>query len=152
MSASTGWVSALIAAAVSLIVFALTQLWTTRREQRTQAYHRRRSALMEVQDAALALRSALGAFGPLARTASGRAVRGDLANAQHNVDEAFALLEVKLTRLDDAEVTQAVVAWRDMARFHYVSLEEVTTSDERAAWERMNARLGVALTSRSGRG
>jgi hypothetical protein len=38
-----------------------------------------------------------------------------------------------------------------MARFHYVSLEEVTTSDERAAWERMNARLGVALTSRSGR-
>ena len=103
MSASTGWVSALIAAAVSLIVFALTQLWTTRREQRTQAYQRRRSALMEVQDAALALRSALGAFGPLARTASGRAVRGDLANAQHNV-------------------------------------------------ERMNARLGVALTSRSGRG
>ena len=133
MSASTGWVSALIAAAVSLIVFALTQLWTTRREQRTQAYQRRRSALMEVQDAALALRSALGAFGPLARTASGRAVRGDLANAQH-------------------KVTQAVVAWRDMARFHYVSLEEVTTSDERAAWERMNARLGVALTSRSGRG
>ena len=151
MSASTGWVSALIAAAVSLIVFVFTQYWTSRREQRTQAYQRRRSALMEVQDAALALRGALGAFGPLARTASGRAVGGDLANAQHNVDEAFAFLEVKLTRLDDAEITQAVVAWRDMARFHYVSLEEVTTSDERAAWERMNARLGVALTSRSGR-
>jgi inorganic triphosphatase YgiF len=152
MSASTGWVSALVAAAVSLVVFALTQLWTSRREQRTQAYHRRRSAVTEVQDAALALRSALGAFGPLARTASGRAVGGELAAAQHRVDEAFAALEVKLTRLDDAEITQAVVAWRDMARFHYVSLEEVTTSDERAAWAQMNARLGTALTSRSGNG
>jgi inorganic triphosphatase YgiF len=147
MSASTGWMSAVIAAAVSLLVFVLTQLWTSRREQRTQAYQRRRAALTDLQDAALALRTALGTFGPLARTASGREVGGDLALAQHRVDEAFALLEVRVTRIDDDEITRAVIAWRDLARFHYVSLEEVTTSDERAAWARMNERLGTALTS-----
>lgn len=151
MSATDGWVSALIAAAVSLLVFALTQYYTSRRDQRTQDYQRRRAALTEVQDAALDLRKSLGKFGPLARTASGRVVGGELATAQRRVDEAFALLEVKLTRLDDAEVTQAVIAWRDMARFHYVSLEEVTTADERAAWAEMNARLSAALTSESAR-
>lgn len=147
MSASDGWVSALIAAAVSLLVFVLTQYWTGRREERTHEYHRRRTALTEMQDAALDLRTALAAFGPLARSASGRAVGSELAAAQRRVDEAFARLEVMLTRLDDPEVTRAVVAWRDMARFHYVSVEEVTTSDEQAAWAQMNARLGTALAS-----
>jgi inorganic triphosphatase YgiF len=151
MSASTGWISAIIAAAVSLLVFVLTQFWTSRREQRTQTYHRRRAALTEVQDAALDLRTALATFGPLARNAFGREVGGELAAAQRRVDEAFALLDVRLTRIDDAEVTQAVIVWRDMARFHYVSLEEVTTADEQAAWAQMNTRLGAALTSGSGR-
>jgi hypothetical protein len=150
MTTSTGLWSAAIAAVVALLVFVGTQLWVGRREKSKQAYDRRRTALREAQDAALELRNRLGEFGPLARRASGHPGE-ELAVAQQHADEAFALLDVRLTRLDDPDVTAAVVAWRDRARFHYVSAEEVTTTEELELWRAMNATIGAALVSESGR-
>ena len=63
---------------------------------------------------------------------------------QH-ADDAFALLAVKLTRIDDDAVQRAVVAWRDSARFHYISAEEVTAAEEVELWDTLNATIGSAL-------
>jgi hypothetical protein len=150
MTTSTGVWSAVIAAAVALLVFLGTQLWVGRREKSKQAYDRRRTGLREAQDAALELRNRLGEFGPLARRASGRP-GNDLAIAQQRADEAFALLDVLLTRIDDADVIAAVSAWRDRARFHYVSAEEVTTAEELELWRSMNTTIGHALISKTAR-
>jgi hypothetical protein len=150
MTTSTGVWSALIAAVVALLVFLGTQLWVGRREKSRQTYDRRRTGLSEAQDAALTLRNRLGEFGPLARRASG--VPGSaLAVAQQHAEEAFALLDVRLTRVDDADVIAAITAWRDRARFHYVSAEEVTTAEELELWRSMNATIGAALTSSTAR-
>lgn len=147
MTASTSVLAVVISAAVSLVVVVVTQLWTSRRERNIQAYERRRYALIEVQDSALELRNALSRFGPLARRASGGAPSLELGAAQQRVDDAFARLDVRLTRMDDVRLTELVRAWRGLARFHYVSQEEVTTAAEAAAWQAMNDAFGVALTS-----
>jgi hypothetical protein len=150
MSTSTGLWSAAIAAVVALLVFVGTQLWVGRREKSKQAYDRRRTALREAQDAALELRNRLGEFGPLARRASGHP-GAELAVAQQHADEALAALDVCLTRVDDRDVLAAVAAWRDRARFHYVSAEEVTTTEELDLWRAMNETIGAALRSESAR-
>jgi hypothetical protein len=146
MSTSTSLWSALIAAVTAVLVFVLTQLVLARREKGTRAYNRRRAALIEVQDAALALRNELGEYGPLARQAIGAVPGTALDAAKHRADEAFALLAVKLTRIEDEAVHTSVVEWRDRARFHYVSAEEVTTGEELDLWQTMNATIGDALT------
>ena len=84
MSAGTSLWSALIAAVTALVVFLLTQLVVGRRERGARTYQRRRTALIEVQDAALQLRSDLSKYGPLARQSLGgsariRAARRDAA-------------------------------------------------------------------------
>jgi hypothetical protein len=145
MSTSTSLWSALIAAVTALVVFALTQLVTSRRERGGRAHRQRRGALIDVQDAALALRNELGEYGPLARQATGALPGTGLVAARQRADDAFALLGVKLTRVDDAAVRAAVVGWRDRARFHYVSAEEVTTAEELELWEVMNETIGAAL-------
>ncbi|HZZ96597.1 MAG TPA: hypothetical protein VFE19_06275 [Jatrophihabitantaceae bacterium] len=145
MSAGTSLWSALIAAVTALVVFLLTQVVVGRRERGARVYQRRRATLIEVQDAALELRNELGKYGPLARQALGGAPGTDLLSATQSADEAFALLGVKLTRIDDEAVESAVVRWRDSARFHYVSAEEVTTAEEVALWDAMNATIGSAL-------
>jgi hypothetical protein len=146
MSAGTSLWSALIAAVTALVVFLLTQVVVGRREVGARTYQRRRTALIEVQDAALELRNELGKYGPLARQALGGSPGTDLLRAKQSADDAFALLGVKLTRIDDDAVNAAVVLWRDSARFHYISAEEVTTAEEVALWDAMNATIGSALT------
>lgn len=151
MPTSDGLWSAAVAAATALAVFVLTQWVTGRRERRGRAYERRRAALVDAQDAALALRDRLGAFGPLARRASGAPPDAELVAAQYRADEAFARLEVCVTRIEDAAVVAGIAAWRDLARFHYISAEDVTTTEELAAWRRMNDVIGAALVSGPGR-
>jgi hypothetical protein len=141
MSTSTGLWSAAIAAVTALVVALLTQSLVGRRERRSRAEQR----LREVQDAALELRNQLGRYGPLARAALGAFPGADLSRAKQQADDAFALVGVKLTRIDDRTVRDAVEAWRDRARFHYVSAEEVTTAEEVALWDEMNATIGDAL-------
>ena len=137
--------SALIAAATALIVFVLTQVVVGRRERRTRADERHRLVLREAQDAALELRNALAEYGPLARRALGTSSSPELAAAQLRLDDAFATLEVRLSRLDDQGVRRAITDWRGRARFHYISAEEVTTAEEAALWRAMNDAIGNAL-------
>ncbi|HEY7007521.1 MAG TPA: hypothetical protein VH395_01195 [Jatrophihabitantaceae bacterium] len=147
MSASETLWSGLIAAATALIVFVLTEFAVSRRERGSRVYNRRRQALLQVQDAALELRNGLAEYGPLARHATGAVPDAEMSDAQRGVDHAFALLDVALTRIEDEAVRGAVLAWRDRARFHYVSAEEVTTAEELELWQTMNAMIGVALTA-----
>ena len=147
MTTTNVW-SAVIAAVTALVVFVLTQFVTTRRDRRVRHDERARTAIREAQDAALALRNELGEFGPLARLAGGAAPTAALVAAQQRADDAFALLAVRLSRVDNAAVRASVEQWRDRARFHYVSAEEVTTAEELALWDAMNAMIGNALTTR----
>jgi uncharacterized protein YidB (DUF937 family) len=147
---STNLWSALIAAVTALVVFVLTQYVVGRREKRGRLVDLRTTALRDAQDAALQVRNALAEYGPLARQTSG-APSEALLTAQRTVDAAFARLDVAMTRVDDASIGAAVQSWRGQARWHYVSAEEVTTAEERALWEAMNARFGAALTSVSAR-
>jgi inorganic triphosphatase YgiF len=138
--------AALIGAASALVIALTTQVAISRRDRGARLSERRRTALVDAQDAALAVRNSLGDYGPLARQASGHRSDAELTAARQRADDAFALLEVCLTRVDDAEIVAGVMAWLERARFHYVSLEEVTTAEESALWKAMNERFGAALT------
>jgi hypothetical protein len=144
MSAGTSLWSAVIAAATSLVVFGLTQLVVGRRERRTRVDEHRRDALQAAQEAALTLRSALAEYGPLARGAHGAVPGSALAASRQRTDDAFAALDVRLTRLSDPGVQAAITSWRDRARYHYISAEEVTTAEESALWRAMNDAIANA--------
>lgn len=137
--------SAVIAAATSLVVFGLTQFFVGRRETRTRADEHRRNALQAAQEAALALRSALAEYGPLARSTLGGSPGSALAAARQRTDDAFAALDVRLTRLSEPGVESAITSWRDRARYHYISAEEVTTAEEAALWRAMNDAIANAM-------
>ena len=92
----------------------------------------------------MAVRDALADFGVLATAASGGASE-QLQAAQRRVDEMFAHVEVAITRVEDEAVGAAVRAWLSQARWHAVSVEEVTTAEERQLWDAMNARFAAAL-------
>jgi hypothetical protein len=145
MSSSTELWSALIAAVTSLVVFGLTQFVTGRREKRGRVDERRRAGLERAQDAALELRNALAEYGPLARHALGGTPDGQLGAARQRTDDAFAALEVELSRLTDDGVRTAITNWRGRARYHYISAEEVSTAEESALWRTMNYVVGNAL-------
>ena len=137
--------SALIAAAVSLLVALLSQLGSARRDKQERLYQRRRAALLEVQDAALELRQALADFGRLARAEPG--VRStELIDAEREFDRALGILEVLLSRLDNAEVRILVNAWRLAAQVSFISVhDEVSRPDEQRAWSALNTAIGDAL-------
>lgn len=137
--------AALIGASSALLVAFVTELAIGRRERAARAFDRRSAALMAAQDAALELRSALNEYGPLVRRLRGAADGAELAGARRRVDDATARLGVTLSRIDDPAVAAAITAWRDRARFHYVSTEEVTTAEEARSWEAINSAVGSAL-------
>lgn len=143
--ATAGLQSALIAAAVSLLVAVFSQFSSARREKAERVYQRHRTALLDVQDAALALRQALADFGALVRASPG--IRSDdLLGTEREFDRALGLLEVSLSRVDLAEVRESVTAWRQAAQVSFISVHDVVSrSDEQRAWEVMNAAIGNAL-------
>jgi len=144
-SAAVGLQSALIAAAVSLLVAVIGQYGLVRRDRRERRYQRRRSALLEVQNAALELRQALAGFGVLARATPG--VRSaELLDAEREFDRALAVLEVRLSRLENAEVRELVPVWRLAAQVSFISVHDVVSRpDEQRAWIELNAAIGTAL-------
>jgi hypothetical protein len=50
-----------------------------------------------------------------------------------------------LTRLSEPGVQSAITNWRDRARYHYISAEEVTTAEEAALWRAMNDSIANAM-------
>ncbi len=150
MSTSSGLWSALIASVTAVVVFVLTQLLVGRRERRSTAAKHRHDALLAAQDAALELRGRLGGYGTLVRRTTVH-LDDELVSSQRGVDEAIARLSVLLTRIDRADVVAAIETWRGLAQVHFVSAEDVTTAEELAAWQQLNALVGAALTAESPR-
>lgn len=116
--------SAVIASAVAVVLAVAT--W--RRERTARAYERRRTALLDAQDAALELRKELRKYGkalaaavdearpePLGPTG---ALVAPMADDSDRADAA-ALLEVRQTRLEAKPLSRAVSTaldhWRDRA-------------------------------------
>ena len=137
--------AALIAAVVSLLVAVFSQFSLARRDRQERLYQRRRAALLEVQDTALALRQALAGYGKEARAASGRRT-AELLDAEREFDHALGILEVMLSRVENAEVRELVTAWRLVAQVSFISVhDEASPPDEQRAWAALNTAIGTAL-------
>jgi hypothetical protein len=150
MTTSETVLTTVIAAATSLLVAVASQFLTWRRERTQRSYDRRRSALLDAQDAALVVRNRLGEYGEVSRIEPLTEPTITAADAQRRLDDALAALAVSLTRVDDEAVVGAALAWRDQAKFHSISGEDVTDTEEIAAWDAMNAAFGSALKSSTG--
>jgi hypothetical protein len=137
--------SAFIAAAVALLVAVITQVSLFRRDRRERLYQSRRTALLDVQDAALALRQALAEYGPLVRITPGERT-DELLDAERLFDRTSGILEVRLSRMDNPVVAQLVTRWQRIAQVSSISVkDEVSRSDEHQAWAALNAAIGDAL-------
>lgn len=141
--------TAAISALVALVVALLTQLQIAHRESVARRYDRRRAALLLGQDAALALRGRLIDLGRVTRRDAGQPTP-ELAEAERRFDDARALLDVSLTRIDDPAVVTAAEVWRDHAQQRHISTLDVTEIEEVATWTRFNVLIGKALRSRHG--
>jgi len=139
--------SALIAAAVSLVVAVAGWVVGARRDRADRDYQRRRQALLDLQDAALTLRQALRDYGELIRRYPGsRPV--ELSAAERAFDHARGLLDVTRSRVADPEVQRLVRRWLDAAEVTSISAQdEVPLRAEEQAWRELNQAIGQALLS-----
>lgn len=142
-------VTAIGAAVVSLLVAIGTQVALSVRESNSRRYQRRRTALIDAQDAALAVRGRLSEYGMLSRANAGRPTPETDAAERRYLD-ARALLEVTLTRVDDPKVTAAAQHWQSAAEVSFISTAEVSAASEQRCWQELNAAIGSALRSRHG--
>ncbi|HST49925.1 hypothetical protein [Jatrophihabitans sp.] len=142
-------ISATAGAVVSLLVAIGTQVALSVREDHARRYSRRRAALTDAQDAALAVRGRLGEYGTLSRAAAGRSTP-EQAAAERRYLDARALLEVTLSRVDDEKVVAAALGWRDAAEVSFISSAEVSAATEQRRWQELNAAIGSALQSKDG--
>ena len=146
-------VAAVITAAVAVLLTALGQFETWRRERVGRRYERRRTALLDVQDAAIAVRRALRVYGAALQDAVSRATGAHDLVAPVVDDRALAdaqgLLEVRRVRLDpDAHgraVDEALAEWVETSREHFLSPADTTASAEQLAWDGLNDAVARAL-------
>ncbi|MBV9821083.1 MAG: hypothetical protein JO144_02470 [Actinobacteria bacterium] len=148
-STSVTLISAVWAGVVSLLVAIGTQVALSVREGHARRYQRRRSALTDAQDAALAMRGRLGDYGALSRANAGRSTP-ELGAAERRYLDARALLEVTLSRVDDPRVVAAARSWQESAEVSFISTAEVSAASEQKQWADLNAAVGSALQSRDG--
>jgi hypothetical protein len=141
--------SAILAAAVSLLVAIGTQVALTVRDSHARRYLRRRAALTDAQDAALALRGRVGEYGALSRANAGRP-SPEQAAAERRYLDARALLEVTLSRVDDPIVVAAAERWHSAAEVSFISTAEISAAQEQREWQAVNAAIGSALRSKDG--
>ncbi|HEX8092877.1 hypothetical protein [Jatrophihabitans sp.] len=142
-------VNAMVAAAVSLLVAVGTQVTLSVRDSHARRYLRRRAALTDAQDAALALRGRVGEYGALSRANAGRP-SPELEAAERRYLDARALLEVALSRVDDPAVVAAAQRWHSAAEVSFISTAEVSAAREQLEWQAVNAAIGSALRSKEG--
>lgn len=141
--------NAVVAAAVSLLVAIGTQVSLSVRDSNARRYLRRRAALTDAQDAALALRGRVGEYGALSRANAGRP-SPELEAAERRYLDARALLEVTLSRVDDPAVVAAAQRWHSAAEISFISTAEVSAAREQQEWQAVNAAIGSALRSKEG--
>lgn len=148
---------AVITASAAVVAVVVAQLATASRERRQRAYAREREALLDVQDAALVVRSALRAAGTAieeaarAATPSAHVVVVAPAEQEAAQSEAEGRLDVRLARVSTRQVVDAVRAWQLSARYAFLGDEEVTTRDEQDAWAALNLAVATALDDRGWR-
>jgi hypothetical protein len=148
-SATVTLISATVGAVVSLLVAIGTQVALSVRDSHARRYSRRRAALIDAQDAALAMRGRLGEYGTLSRANAGRTTP-ELAAAERRYLDARALLEVALSRVDDPSVVSAARRWQAAAEVSFISSAEVSAASEQGQWQELNAAIGSALQSKEG--
>ena len=136
--------NAIVAAVVSLLVAFGTQVALSVRESNARRYQRRRAALIDAQDAALALRGRLGEYGALSRANAGRP-SPEVDAAERRYLDARATLEVTLSRVDDPLVVAAAQRWRSAAEVSFISTAEVSAAQEQREWQAVNTAIGSAL-------
>ncbi len=141
--------SAVGAAVITLLVAIGTQIALSVRESNARRYQRRRAALTDAQDAALALRGRVHEYGAISRATAGRP-SSELEQAERRFVDARALLEVTLSRVDDPAVTAAAQRWRSAAEISFISSAEVSAAREQQEWQDLNAAIGSALRSKDG--
>jgi hypothetical protein len=142
-------VTAIGAAAVSLLVAIGTQVALSVRENSARRYQRRRAALTDAQDAALALRGRVRDYGVISRSNAGKP-SPELEAAERRYDDARALFDITLTRVDDRTVVAAAQRWRSAAEVSFISPLEVSLGQEQEAWQAVNLAIGSALQSKNG--
>jgi len=146
--------AAVITASAAVVGVVLAQLATAARERRHRSYAREREALLDVQDAALVVRSALRAAGTALEEAAQSAPRSTHvviaapAEQEEAQAEAEGRLDVRLARVATAEVVEAVRSWQLSARYAFLGDEDVTTRDEQEAWSALNLAVATALDDR----
>jgi hypothetical protein len=119
-------------------------------------YERRRSFLMDAQDAALALRNALRTYGTeLERRASEDGDEDGSFALQvtdwvdDQVARARGRLEVTASRVEDDAVRAALGTWVDLARRSLIGQEEDAAA-EQGAFDEVNRLIGAALRTTRG--
>lgn len=159
----TALVAAVITAAMALIVALVTQYMTSRRERELRTWSWQREALLDAQDAALALRGRLTGYGAALAEARMRlmtttpVVATDVRlevdrDADTDVADAQALLEVRVARIADPILREDLARWRTVATEALVATAEDTPrSMETEHWRVLNVAIGVALQGPSGR-
>ncbi len=144
--------AAVVTASVAVLVAVLSQVSTWTLEHHHRVYERRRSALLDVQDAALQVRGRLRDLGPAVLVAVERTEPAQQVEVDEDVrvstarSDAEALLEMRLARVESTTVREAVRGWQRAARFSFLGGDDVTTADEEAAWASMNTTVADALT------
>jgi hypothetical protein len=147
--------AAVIAASAAVVVAVYGQVATVRRETANRRHAQRRTAVVDLQDAAAELRTELRAYGIALRAALDLpsplpgTVSPDVDSTR--LRRAQALVDIRIVRLDDTighrPVAQAVTAWRDTATEHFLSPATVYASEEETAWARVNETVRSALTA-----
>ena len=151
---AAGVLGAVITASAAVVGVVLAQLATAARERRHRAYAREREALLDVQDAALVVRSALRAAGTALEEAARSAPRSTHvviaapAEQEEAQAEAEGRLDVRLARVATADVVEAVRSWQLSARYAFLGDEDVTARDEQVAWSALNRAVASALDDR----
>lgn len=155
----TSVAAAVVTSGVALVVAVGGGVRNELRSAADRRYERRRTFLIEVQDAALELRNTLREYGSelRARTGTGdgggggifiMSVPEPLATA---VSAAEGLFTVASSRVEDEAVVAALTHWYSLARVSLIDTSEAPASAEQRAFNEVNDLIGAALKSGRGR-
>lgn len=147
--------AAVVAASAAVAVAVYGQVATVRREIANRRHNQRRTAVVELQDAAADLRTELRAYGIALRRALDLpsplpgTVSPDVDST--SLRRAESLVDIRVVRLDDTighrPVAHALHAWREQATEHFLSPSSAYAGAEQAAWTRFNERVRATLNA-----
>lgn len=150
--------AALITSAAALVVAVGGGIRNELRSASDRRYDRRRRALVDAQDGALELRTALAEYGASLRSRTAQAAPGGggfVMSVPDGVDTEVLAAEgrfaVARSRLEDAAVVDALDRWRTLARVNLIDPRDGDASAEQRAFEEINQLIGAALNSPRGR-